>query len=207
MTTRTASRTASSPATAAIVGVNAVPLQMLVLYGSYRSDRKGIRLAQRICEELQSYGDAAELIDARTVGLPIIDRMYKEYALGEAPAQMEALATKIRQADAFAFVVGDYNWGVQPGLKNLTDHFLEEWFWRPAVIASYSTGRTAGVRTALAWCGTLTEMGMVVVPSTLAVGPIDEALDVRGRPTGEHGRLLAAALPQFLEPAGDYAGP
>jgi hypothetical protein len=129
VTTRTASRTASSPATAAIVGVNAVPLQMLVLYGSYRSDRKGIRLAQRICEELQSYGDAAELIDARTVGLPIIDRMYKEYALGEAPAQMEALATKIRQADAFAFVVGDYNWGVQPGLKNLTDHFLEEWFW------------------------------------------------------------------------------
>lgn len=50
----------------------------LVLYGSYRSDRKGIRLARRICEELRSRGDAAELIDARTVGLPIMDRMYKE---------------------------------------------------------------------------------------------------------------------------------
>ena len=23
------------------------------------------------------------------------------------------------------FVTGEYNWGVQPGLKNLTDHFLE----------------------------------------------------------------------------------
>jgi NAD(P)H-dependent FMN reductase len=63
---------------------------------------------------------------------------------------MEALATKIRQADAFAFVVGEFNWGVQPSLKNLTDRFLEEWFWRPAVIASYSAGRTAGVRAALA---------------------------------------------------------
>lgn len=39
---------------------------------------------------------------------------------------MEALAAKIRRAEAFVFVVGEYNWGVQPGLKNLTDHFLEE---------------------------------------------------------------------------------
>jgi NAD(P)H-dependent FMN reductase len=193
------SRTASPPATVLIVGVNAVPLQILVLYGSYRSDRKGIRLAHWICEEIRSRGDAAELIDAKTVGLPIMDRMYKEYAPGEAPVQMKALATKIREADAFAFVVGEYNWGVQPGLKNLTDHFLEEWFWRPAAIASYSAGRTSGVRAALAWRSTLSEMGMVVVSSTLAVGPIEEALDVHGRPTVEHGRLLGAALTQFLE--------
>ena len=44
-------------------------------------------------------------------------------------------------ADGFVFVTGEYNWGVQPGLKNLTDHFLEEWFWRPAAIVSYSAGR------------------------------------------------------------------
>jgi NAD(P)H-dependent FMN reductase len=176
-----------------------VPLQILVLYGSYRSDRKGIRLAQRICEDVRSRGDTAELIDAKAVGLPIMDRMYKEYAPAEAPAQMEVLATKIRQADAFVFVVGEYNWGVQPGLKNLTDHFLEEWFWRPAAIASYSAGRTAGVRAALAWRSAISEMGIVVVSSTLAVGPIEKALDVHGQPTGEYGRSLTLALPQFLE--------
>lgn len=185
--------------TAAIVEIMAVPLQVLIFYGSYRSDRKGIRLAKHICEGFRSHGDAAELIDARAVGLPIMDRMYKEYSPGEAPAQMEALAAKIRLADAFAFVVGEYNWGVQPGLKNLTDHFLEEWFWRPAAIASYSTGRTAGVRAGLAWRNTLSEMGMIVVSSTLAVGPIEETLDVEGRPTGERGRSLGAALPLFLE--------
>lgn len=181
------------------LGVNAVPLQILVLYGSYRTDRKGIRLAQHICEELRSRGDVVELVDAKVVGLPIMDRMYKEYASGEAPEQMEVLAAKIRQADAFVFVVGEYNWGVQPGLKNLTDHFLEEWFWRPASIASYSAGRTAGVRGALAWRSILSEMGMVVVSSTLAVGPIEEALDAHARPTGEQGRSLMLKLPQFLE--------
>jgi NAD(P)H-dependent FMN reductase len=179
--------------------VSSVPLRILVFYGSYRSDRKGIRLAQHICEELGSRGDVAELIDAKAIGLPIMDRMYKEYPPGEAPARMEGLAAKIRQADAFVFIVGEYNWGVQPGLKNLTDHFLEEWFWRPAAIASYSAGRSAGVRAALAWRGTLSEMGMAVVSSSISVGPIEAALDAQGRPLGEHGRILGAALPRFLE--------
>ena len=75
------------------------------------------------------------------------------------------------------FVIGEYNWGMQPGLKNLTDHFLEEWFWRPAAIASYSAGKLSGARASVMWHGTLSEMGMVVVSSTLAVGPIGETLD------------------------------
>src|SRR5580704_18949940 len=107
---------------------------ILEFYGSYRSDRMGIRLADFIVAAFRARGETVELIDAKSVGLPILDRMYKEYRPGCAPAAMEALAAKIRTADAFVFVVGEYNWGMQPGLKNLTDHFLEEWFWRPAAI-------------------------------------------------------------------------
>ncbi len=80
---------------------------------------------------LKKRGENPELIDARAIGLPMLDRMYKEYPKGGAPSAMEELAAKIRLADAFVFVAGEYNWGMQPGLKNLTDHFLEEWFWRP----------------------------------------------------------------------------
>jgi NAD(P)H-dependent FMN reductase len=111
---------------------------LLVFYGSYRSDRTGIRLARFLVAGFAARGAKAELIDAREVGLPMLDRMYKEYRPGTAPEALESLAAKIRQADGFVFVTGEYNWGVQPGLKNLTDHFLEEWFWRPAAIASYS---------------------------------------------------------------------
>jgi NAD(P)H-dependent FMN reductase len=115
-----------------------------VLYGSYRTDRMGIRLANFVVASLHARGELPELIDAKIVGLPMLDRMYKEYTKGEAPVAMEALAAKIRSADAFIFVAGEYNWGMQPGLKNLADHFLEEWFWRPAAIVSYSAGRLAG---------------------------------------------------------------
>jgi NAD(P)H-dependent FMN reductase len=173
--------------------------RILVFYGSYRSDRMGIRLADFLVRGLAQRGNDVELVDARAVGLPILDRMYKEYPKGEAPGAMEGLASKLRAADAFLFVTGEYNWGPQPGLKNLTDHFLEEWFWRPAAIASYSAGRLAGARANSIWHSMLSEMGMVVISSTLTVCPIASTLDAEGRPTGSAGEALDKAFPRFAD--------
>jgi NAD(P)H-dependent FMN reductase len=173
--------------------------RILVFYGSYRSDRMGIRLAEFIVDRLRRRGDDVELIDAKAINLPMLDRMFKEYPKGEAPAVLEELAKKIRAADGFVFVTGEYNWGVQPGLKNLTDHFLEEWFWRPAAIASYSAGRFAGARAGLLWHGTLSEMGMIVISSIISVGQISQALDEFGKPTGDGGALLERSFPRFAD--------
>src|SRR5437763_5581005 len=173
--------------------------RILVLYGSYRSVRMGIRLAQFVVEGLRARGDDVDLIDAKAVDLPMLDRMYKEYPNGQAPERLEKLAEKIRGADGFVFVTGEYNWGIQPGLKNLTDHFLEEWFWRPVAIASYSAGRLSGARAATAWHGTLSEMGMVVVSSTIGVGPIAQTLSAEGEPLGEGGKALERSFPRFAD--------
>ena len=173
--------------------------RLLVLYGSYRSDRAGIRLAQYLVDRFGGRGVDAELVDAKAIGLPMLDRMYKEYEPGTAPPAMQALAEKIRAADAFVFVAGEYNWGVQPGLKNLTDHFLEEWFWRPAALATYSAGRFAGARAGYAWHPTLAEMGMVVIPSQLAVGSISDALDQEGTPQGKGGAALERSFGRFAD--------
>jgi NAD(P)H-dependent FMN reductase len=173
--------------------------RILVFYGSYRSDRAGIRLAHFVVEGFRARGDDVELIDAKEVNLPMLDRMYKEHKKGEAPAALETLARKIVAADGFVFITGEYNWGMQPGLKNLTDHFLEEWFWRPAAIASYSAGRFAGARAAVMWHGTLSEMGMVVVSSTISAGPVVQTLSEDGKPIGDGGRALANAFPRFAD--------
>lgn len=173
--------------------------KLLVLYGSYRSDRLGIRLANFLVRRFAERGEAVELIDAKAIGLPMLDRMYKEHPKGEAPEAMEVLADKIRSADAFIFVTGEYNWGIQPGLKNLTDHFLEEWFWRPAAIASYSAGRLSGARSNSAWHATLSEMGMVVISSTLTVGPITLTLDADANPIDAAGQALVRAFTRFAD--------
>src|SRR4030081_1822201 len=173
--------------------------RILVFYGSYRSDRLGIRLAQFVVEGLRGRGDDVELIDAKAVGLPMLDRMYKEYPKGQAPVTLEKLAGQIRGADGFVFITGEYNWGMQPGLKNLTDHFLEEWFWRPAAIASYSAGRFAGARSALAWHGTLSEMGMVLFPTPIRLGPLAQTLARPAQPIGEGGKALQRGLANFAD--------
>jgi NAD(P)H-dependent FMN reductase len=176
--------------------------RLLVLYGSYRSNRMGIRLADYLVRGLAARGDEVELIDARAVGLPMLDRMHKEYPAGEAPPAMDALAEKIRAADGFVFVTGEYNWGPQPGLKNLTDHFLEEWFWRPAAIASYSAGRLSGARSNSIWHAIRSEMGMLVISSTITVGPISQTLDADGRPTGAPGQALDRSFGRFADDLG-----
>ncbi|WP_439568422.1 NADPH-dependent FMN reductase [Sphingopyxis sp.] len=172
---------------------------ILVFYGSYRRDRQGIKLARWLVESLSARGDNAELIDAKAVDLPMLDQRFSDYAAGEAPAAMAELAAKIAAADGYVFVAGEYNGGLQPGLKNLVDHYLAGFAWRPAAIASYSAGPFAGVRSATAWRTTLGAMGMVVTSTPLGLARIGGAFDGDGQPAGEDGGRLAKAFPRFAD--------
>ncbi|MDI1295708.1 MAG: NAD(P)H-dependent oxidoreductase, partial [bacterium] len=165
-------------------------LDILILYGSYRQGRLGIRLADYLVRGFTALGHKAELVDAMAVGLPMLDRRYSDYAPGDAPAAMAALAARLSAADAFVFVAGEYNRGVQPGLKNLTDHYLAEFDRRPAGVASYSAGRFAGVHSHADWTVTLSAMGMAVVPERLSVGQIGQTLNDQGEPQGDGGAAL-----------------
>jgi NAD(P)H-dependent FMN reductase len=82
--------------------------RILVFYGSYRSDRMGIRLAELVVKRLQGRGEEVELIDAKAINLPIFDRMYKEYSKGRAPAPLEQQAKKIRVACHVAVKAKDH---------------------------------------------------------------------------------------------------
>ena len=50
--------------------------RILVFYGSYRSDRMGIRLADYVVAGLRARGGDVEFVDAKAIGLPMLDRMY-----------------------------------------------------------------------------------------------------------------------------------
>jgi len=71
--------------------------------------------------------------------------------------------------------------------------------WRPAAIASYSLQQTGGARAAYNWHATLNEMGMVVVSSSITIGPITEALNEDGEPIGASGAYLEKKLPRFVD--------
>jgi NAD(P)H-dependent FMN reductase len=154
-----------------------------VIYGSVRRDRQGIKAARYVVRTLQARGMNPVLIDPIERQLPLLDRMYKEYTRGEAPAILEELATLFRAADGFVIVSGEYNHSIPPALSNLLDHFLEEYFWRPAGIVSYSGGRFGGVRAAVQLRSMLAEMGMVTLPTAQPISQVQNAFDDDGLPS------------------------
>ncbi len=157
-------------------------LHIAILYGSVREARAGIRLVYFLDAALRRRGHTTSIVDAAEYRLPLLDRMYKEFARGTAPRALEELAAIYRRTDGFAIVSGEYNHGIPPGLKNLLDHFLEEYFFRPSAIACYSAGQFGGVRAAMQLRMTLAELGMPSIPSLLAVPRIQEALTPAGEP-------------------------
>jgi NAD(P)H-dependent FMN reductase len=147
-----------------------------------RSARQGIKAARFLVRQLEARGHAVTLLDAKTLALPLLDNMYKEYPKGTAPEPLETIATRIRAADGVVVVTGEYNHSPPPALVNLLDHFLEEWFWRPSAIVSYSATAFGGVRAASHLRDMLGELGMPAIPSSLPVPAVQNAFDDDGTP-------------------------
>jgi NAD(P)H-dependent FMN reductase len=155
----------------------AVPLNIVVLLGSVRSDRQGIKAANYVQQSFRDRGHEVTLVDPLVEQLPLLDRMYKEYPKGTAPPTLERLATLYRAADAFIIVSAEYNHSVPPALSNLLDYFLEEYFFRPSAIVCYSGGGFGGVRAAMQLRAMLSELGMPSIPSLFPISKIREAFD------------------------------
>jgi NAD(P)H-dependent FMN reductase len=177
-------------------------LRLVVIYGSVRSERQGIRAARFIVDETRRRGHEVTLIDPLEYRLPLLDKMYKEYPKGRAPEVLEQLAALIVPADGVVVVSGEYNHSIPPALSNLLDHFLEEWFWKPSAIVCYSAGSYGGVRAAMQLRMMLAELGTVSIPSIFPVPRVQEAFAEDGTPTDPKTRDRAK---KFLDELDWYA--
>ena len=157
-------------------------LNVAVLVGSVRSDRQGIKAARFVERSLRGRGHDVTVVDPVSLQLPLLDRMYKEYPKGQAPATLEQLASLYRSVDAFVVVSGEYNHSIPPALSNLLDYFLEEYLWRPSAIVCYSAGAFGGVRAAMQLRAMLCELGMPSISSLFPIAKIQSALDADGHP-------------------------
>jgi NAD(P)H-dependent FMN reductase len=157
-------------------------VNIVVFYGSVRSERQGIRAARFIADRCRARGHEVELIEPLEYRLPLLDKMYKEYAPGGAPEVLERMAKRVVAADAYVVVSGEYNHTIPPGLSNMLDHFLEEYFWKPSAIVCYSGGAFGGVRAAMTLRAMLAEMGMTSIPSVLPIPRVQDAFHDDGTP-------------------------
>jgi NAD(P)H-dependent FMN reductase len=162
---------------------DSLPLKLVVMLGSVRTERQGIKAARFVERQFLARGQEVTLVDPLELQLPLLDKMYKEYPRGSAPDTLEKLATLYRAADAFVIVSAEYNHAIPPALSNLLDYFLEEYFFRPSAIVSYSGGSFGGVRAAVQLREMLAELGMPSVSSVFPIPKIRTNLSDDGTPT------------------------
>lgn len=172
------------------------PLKIALFYGSYRTKRQGIRAVRFLENALSEKNCEVTTLDAKEIDLPLLDKMFKEYKNNDAPQNLAETAATIKVSDAFVFVCGEYNHSIQPGLKNLIDHFQLEYFFKPAAIVSYSAGRLAGVRNAVHMRSILGELGMVTCSTIWSVGRIGENISEEGSLENE---TLAKSANQMMK--------
>ena len=157
-----------------------------VLQGSTRSERMGDRVAKWVTAQLKARGHEVHLVDAAELRLPLLDKMWKQVKGSDDPADHELktklapLAKLYERVDGFAIVCAEYNHSVVPGLTNLIDYFLEEYFYRPSAIVGYSTSPFGGMRAAMQLRALLPETGMGSIPTIQPIPAVDKALSAEG---------------------------
>lgn len=173
-----------------------------VLLGSVRSERMGDRAAKWVIRQLSARGHEPVLVDAAQLKLPMLDKMWKEIK-GGPPAGYEELHGKLKpladlyaRADGFCIVSAEYNHSIPPGLTNLIDFFLEEYFWKPSAIVCYSRLSFGGVRAAMQLRALLAETGMPSIPSIQPIPSVGTALSKDGIALTQH---LAERTGKFFD--------
>jgi NAD(P)H-dependent FMN reductase len=120
--------------------------KIALFVGSVRRDRQGIKVARWIEERLKNRNHIVFFIDLLELNLPLLDRMYKEMA--NPSEKLRDLRNKVMDAEGYLSVTPEYNHSTSAAMKNTLDYFLEEYYFKPSAIVSYSAGGFGGVNAA-----------------------------------------------------------
>ena len=177
-------------------------LNISIILSSVREKSQGTKAAKFILNKCLERGYNVTLIDPKEYNLPLLDKMYKDYQKGSAPETLEKLHNILSTSDGYIIVAVEYNHSLPPALTNLMDYFREEYFFKPAAIASYSGGPIAGMRSAVQAKIFLGELGIVTTKTMFGIPSIQSAFNTKGEPVDQS---FHAKVKRFLDELEWYA--
>ena len=153
--------------------------KIALIVGSVRRDRQGIKVARWIEEKLKGRNHTVYFIDPLEINLPLLDRMYKE--MTNPPEKLIDLHEKIKDAEGYMPVTPEYNHSTSAAMKNTLDYFLEEYYFKPSAIVSYSPGGFGGINAAQQMRLIFAELGAPSIPSSFPISRVHKIFDETGR--------------------------
>jgi NAD(P)H-dependent FMN reductase len=152
-----------------------------VIIGSTRPGRVGPAVADWIYEQAITHGGFnVELIDLAEVNLPMFDEPKHPRLRDYTHQHTRDWSATVSRADAFIFVLPEYNYGFNAAVKNAIDYLHYEWRGKPVGFVSYG-GVAAGTRAVQMLKQVVTALKMVPIPESVNIPFVQQFLDDQGR--------------------------
>lgn len=140
-----------------------------ILIASTRPGRVGLPVAAWFEARARRHGAfSIDVVDLAELDLPFMDEPRHPRLGRYEHAHTRAWSARVAAADAFAFVMPEYNHGPSAPLKNALDYLHAEWAYKPVGFVSYG-GVSAGTRAADALRPVVTTLRMMPVPEAVHV--------------------------------------
>ncbi len=143
--------------------------KLQVIVTSTRERRAGGAVADWFVERARHHGKfEVGVTDLKELRLPLLDEpnhpVKRQYEY-EHTKQWSAI---VAAADAFVFVVPEYNDGMPPALLNALDYLYHEWSYKPVAFVSYG-GASGGMRSVQMAKQVVTTLRMMPIPEGVAL--------------------------------------
>lgn len=147
-------------------------MKLHVVVSSTRPGRIGPQIADWFAGQVDpasaQSGFDVEIIDLADVGLPMLDEPNHPADQDYLHEHTRNWSASVASADAFVFVMAEYNTGFTAPLKNALDYLYSEWHYKPVGFVSYGM-TSSGMRAV--------EMVKPVVVS-LKMVPVQDAVTI-----------------------------
>src|SRR5919206_2342321 len=153
--------------------------KIALIVGSVRHDRQGIKVARWMEEKLKNRNHIVFFIDPIDLNLPLLDRMYKEMTNPE--EKLIDLENRIKAAEGYLPITPEYNHSTSAAMKNTLDYFLEEYYFKPSAIVSYSPGAFGGINAAQHLRHIFAELGAPSISSSFPISRVQDVFDEYGK--------------------------
>ena len=155
-------------------------MQLNVVTVSTRPTRVGPKVAAWFTERARAHaGFTVVPVDLAEVALPIYDEhehpRFRKYT-HEHTKRWSAI---VDAADAFAFVIPEYNYFAPPALVNAFDFVFHEWNYKPCAMISYG-GVSAGTRSAQMCKLHASSLKMVPIPEAVSIPFVTKLINEAG---------------------------
>lgn len=143
--------------------------KLQVIITSTRPGRAGLPIGNWFFEHARAHGKfEVERIDLEDVGLPLLDEPEHPRLQKYQHEHTKAWSSIVSRADAYVFVVPEYNYSPPPSFLNAIDYLYKEWNYKAAGFVSYG-GISGGLRSLQACKLPVTTVKMMPMMEAVAI--------------------------------------